>query len=228
MIGGLSPEARALLRAAKSDSLPSTARAAIWHGVEQAAVPLVPTAAPPLPVAAAVAPAVTMKAAFVGAILGSVLSAGITLALLSPVHTRATEAEHLVAAPPAAAPVLAQPVSPVSPATTPELAAAPAGDPIAPKAASVAHSEKAHVASGQDSLSREVALVAEARGELLRGDASRALATIRVARSLKVRQLEPEELALEVRALRALDRTEEADRVDAKLRADFPEHALAR
>lgn len=237
MIGGLSPEARALLRAAKSDSPPGAARAAIWNGVEQSALP-VPTAPPALPAAAAAAPAVTMKAAFVGAVLGSVLSAGITLALLSPMHGHATEPEHqpehqpeqqavnpvaVVAAPAA---VITTPVA--TPVATPDVtpAATPAINALAAKAA--AHPEKARVASGQDSLSREVALVAEARGELLRGDASRALATIRVARSLKVRQLEPEELALEVRALRALGRTEEADRVDAKLRAEFPEHALAR
>ncbi|MEO6420915.1 MAG: hypothetical protein ABIP39_15995, partial [Polyangiaceae bacterium] len=87
MIGGMSPEARALLRAAKSDSPPPAARASIWNGVEQSAGPLPaagPSAAPAPPVAAAAAPAVTMKAAFMGAILGSVLSAGITLALLSP------------------------------------------------------------------------------------------------------------------------------------------------
>lgn len=230
MIGGLSPEARALLRAAKSDSPPSAARAAIWNGVEQSALP-VPTAPPALPAAAAAAPAVTMKAAFVGAILGSVLSAGITLALISPMRSHATAAVNPtpVAVAPAPLPIIALPVATppvVTPVVTP--VATPAIEPMATKAATAVHPEKARVASGQDSLSREVALVAEARGELLRGDASRALATIRVARSLKVRQLAPEELALEVRALRALDRTEEADRVDAKLRAEFPEHALAR
>jgi hypothetical protein len=228
MIGGLSPEARALLRAARSDSPPAATRAAIWNGVQPPAVP-VPMTAPPLPAAAAAAPAVTLKAAFIGGALGSVLSAGITLALLSPMHPRA--AEPAFTASPVSSPVVAPPLVLVAPvrASAPgsgEVAAAPAIAIALSKPTIVA--PKARTVPAGDSLSREVALVAEARGELLRGDATRALSTIRVARSLKVRQLEPEELSVEIRALRALNRTDEADRVDAKLRADFPEHALAR
>lgn len=218
MIGGLSPEASALLRAARSDSPPAAVRAAIWTGVEQSAGPL-PTAAPPLPVAAAAAPAVTMKAAFIGAILGSVLSAGITLALLGPMHPQAAE-QAAPATPPLAPAVVVEAPLPV--------VAAPGGTPLIARPPTKAAVAKSHVVSAPDSLSREVALVAEARGELLRGEATRALATIRVARSLKVRQLEPEELSVEVRALRALGRTEEAEGVEAQLRTEFPEHALAR
>jgi hypothetical protein len=77
-------------------------------------------------------------------------------------------------------------------------------------------------------LTRESFLVAEARGALVRGDAERALTTIRATRSLERRQLEPEELAIEAQALRLLGAFAEADRIDAQLRARFPEHALAR
>lgn len=233
MIGGMLPEARALLRAAKSDSPPAVSRASIWNGVEQAAAPLptsapsvAATAAPAVTIPAVTMPAVTMKAAFVGAILGSVISAGITLALLRPMHIQATANPPLVAV---TTPVLTNPAA-ETPSTTLAItpAIAPSTTPAVTPPAPATHQEKPRGVTGQDSLSREVALVAEARGELLRGDATRALATIRVARSLKVRQLEPEELALEVRALRALGRTDEADRIDAKLRAEFPEHALAR
>ena len=228
MIGGMSPEARALLRAAKSDAPPTAARAAIWNGVAQTALPPVPTVAPPLPVAVAAgvaAPAVTMKAAFVGAILGSVLSAGITLALLSPMHPRAAEPAIPLPSPVVTA-LVEPPVSaPEVPRGSVEVAPAAAA-PLVPTPAKAA--QKTRALAGQDSLSREVALVAQARGELLRGDGARALATIRLARALKVRQLEPEELSVEIRALRALGRTGEADRVDARLRAGFPEDALAR
>ena len=43
-----------------------------------------------------------------------------------------------------------------------------------------------------------------------------------------MRALEPETLALEARALRAEGHFDEADAVEAKLRAKFPENGLAR
>lgn len=76
--------------------------------------------------------------------------------------------------------------------------------------------------SPDDMLSREVALVAEARRELLTGDAAAALKSVRAARSLEARQLEPEEMSLEARALRQLGRDAEAERVEAQLRTMYP------
>ena len=73
-----------------------------------------------------------------------------------------------------------------------------------------------------DLLSREVALVSEARRDLLVGDAAGALKATRTARSLEARQLEPEEMSMQARALRALGRDKEAEKVEAALRSMYP------
>jgi hypothetical protein len=80
----------------------------------------------------------------------------------------------------------------------------------------------------EDPLMHEAALVAEARGSLMRGDAIGALRTIRAAGALSPRALEPEELSIESRALRVLGRDAEAAQVDVELRSRYPEHALSR
>lgn len=80
----------------------------------------------------------------------------------------------------------------------------------------------------EDDLAREAQLIARARGELRRGEAERALASVRATRSLATQRLQPEALSLEARALRALGRLDEALVVEASLRSSFPEHALAR
>src|SRR5262249_6324066 len=80
----------------------------------------------------------------------------------------------------------------------------------------------------EDTLMRESALVAEARGALMRGDAEKALAVLRGAKALKHRELEPEELSLEAKALRAAGREDAAIETERVLRTKFPEHALAR
>lgn len=76
--------------------------------------------------------------------------------------------------------------------------------------------------SPDDMLSREVALVAEARRELLTGDPAAALKSVRAARSLEARQMEPDEMGLEAKALRALGRDSEAERVESQLRTMYP------
>ena len=70
--------------------------------------------------------------------------------------------------------------------------------------------------------------MAEARGSLMRGDAADALRMIRAAGSVTSRELEPEELSIESRALRALGRNAEAAEVDVELRSRYPDHALSR
>ena len=75
---------------------------------------------------------------------------------------------------------------------------------------------------------REASLVAEARSALARADAAGALRAVRLARQLPSHQLEPEELALEAQALRALGRASEATAADGALKARYPDHALAR
>jgi hypothetical protein len=78
------------------------------------------------------------------------------------------------------------------------------------------------------SLLEEARLVTEARSALVRGNPDGALAFSRTTHTLPVRALEPEELALEARALRALGRTDEALATELTLRRRFPTHALAR
>jgi hypothetical protein len=105
----------------------------------------------------------------------------------------------------------------------------PARTLVAAKAAKAATPPAAAtVASESDALEREASLVAAARSALLKGDPQRALERIRAARAIPSGVLAPEELALEAQALRASGRMVQADSVEAKLRADYPESALAR
>jgi hypothetical protein len=80
----------------------------------------------------------------------------------------------------------------------------------------------------EDALAREASLVASARNALARGDAEGALRAVRGAEALgTARQLVPEELTVAARALRALGRDDEAHAVEARLKAGYPESALA-
>ncbi len=80
----------------------------------------------------------------------------------------------------------------------------------------------------EDPLVRKARLLSEARGALLRGDADQALRIARTARSMPNSGLEPEELALEARALRQLGRPSEAEAVERDLAQRFPENSLTR
>ena len=77
-------------------------------------------------------------------------------------------------------------------------------------------------------LAEEARLVTEARTALVGGDPARALALLRRTHRFANRALEPEELSLEARALRALGRADEAAATDMTLKSRFPSHALAR
>lgn len=80
----------------------------------------------------------------------------------------------------------------------------------------------------EDPLAREAAWLDIARSALARGDGRAALHAVRMARSLPRGQLLPEELAVEQQALRKLGRLDQADEVEAELKAQYPESALAR
>jgi hypothetical protein len=71
-------------------------------------------------------------------------------------------------------------------------------------------------------LTRESSLVAEAHRDQLKGDFVGALRAVRAARSLERRQFEPDEMAIEAKALRALGRDDEAAKLESKLRAMYP------
>jgi hypothetical protein len=80
----------------------------------------------------------------------------------------------------------------------------------------------------EDPLAREAAWLDIARSALARGDGRAALHAVRAARGLPRGQLLPEELAVEQQALRKLGRLDQADEVEAELKAQYPESALAR
>ena len=85
----------------------------------------------------------------------------------------------------------------------------------------------ANATSGGD-LGEEARLVTAARRALVSGDAALALSLVQATRKLGTRSLEPEELGLEARALRALGRADEAAVAELVLRRRYPDHALAR
>jgi|CZKU01.1.fsa_nt_gi hypothetical protein len=83
--------------------------------------------------------------------------------------------------------------------------------------------------TGQDdALAREASLLASARNALARHDALTALQIVRGLSALPTRQLVPEELAVEAQALRGLGLADQAEAVDATLRAQFPDSVLGR
>jgi len=103
----------------------------------------------------------------------------------------------------------------------------------APTAEPRATSESSSVAktparSADSDLAEEARLVTEARRALVGGDPARALAMVQATRKLGSRSMEPEELGLEARALRALGRADDAAATELVLRRRFPDHALAR
>jgi len=116
----------------------------------------------------------------------------------------------------APAPVQLYAPAPTVPAATSRVAPATTARPQTPRAAR------------EDPLMREAALVAEARGALMRGNAEGALGLLTAASRMGSRELEPEELSLTARALLSLGRSAEAERIEAELRTRYPDHALAR
>jgi hypothetical protein len=92
----------------------------------------------------------------------------------------------------------------------------------------LSRSARPAVATHEDSLAREAALVTQARGALGHGDPRAALRAVRAARALPAHQLDPEELAVEEQALRALGQSDEANGIEVQLRLQYPESDLAR
>jgi hypothetical protein len=90
------------------------------------------------------------------------------------------------------------------------------------------HAPIASAPPSDGALAREASLLAGARRALAHGDALSALQIVRKLRALPAGQLVPEELAVEVQALRALGRNDDANEVEASLRIRFPDSVLAR
>jgi hypothetical protein len=114
-----------------------------------------------------------------------------------------------------------------APSSALETRAAPEADRPAARATPPPRAE-ARPADVGDALAREADLVSRARTALRTGDPAGALVLVRQARAEGAHALDPEEMNLESRALRALGRADEAAAVDVALRLRHPGHALAR
>jgi hypothetical protein len=120
--------------------------------------------------------------------------------------------------------------SPTAPAPASTAPAAPKARLEGARAASVhAGTSPATAAEAEsDTLAREASALAAARAALARRDALSALQIVRSLRALPGRQLVPEELAVEAQALRGLGLDQDANAVETRLRARFPDSVLGR
>ncbi len=221
-----------LFAAAREDAPPDLVRDRVWghvaaHTMGASPAPTKPTSGPSL----AAAKAGSLKLVALGAILGGAVVAALVLpqprargpqASASVVVGRAPGAAGEAAARAEPAPRVAEPTIELDAvAASPAVSTAAPATPAAAKA-SVRHEEH------PSGLAEEARLVTEARAALVRGDAAHALALVKSTRELPVRMLEPEELVVEARALRALGRSDEALAAELRLKRSFPEHALSR
>jgi hypothetical protein len=214
----LSPTTKALLSAARDDRPGAIARSKIWSGVAAKAAggsALGGASA----AAKAAASAGTAKLFVMGALLGSAVTVGIAAMALRvgtpSLHPDPTVIVH--------ADTETEAVAPAARAT-----ATVEDAPRAMPAPARAKHSIGHPRSLDDTLAREAELVAEARGAVVRGQPAAALSAIHAAQALPGHALEPEELSLEVRALRALGRLDAANAADARLRTQYPDNALSR
>ena len=183
-----------------------------------------------------------MKLLALGAVLGAAsMALGVILALtlVTPEPTRAAARSGAAVTPASAMPgaKLAQPAArkrdpdananAEASATATADTKASADESAKSKASASAAGASAAGASGGD-LAEEARLVTAARSALMAGDAARALALVQSTRKWRTRSLEPEELGLEARALRALGRADDAAVTELVLRRRYPDHALAR
>jgi hypothetical protein len=248
----LSPTARALLQAAKSDAPQAAARAQIWGGVSSAAG-LATAAKGGLGASLAATTTASGKLLVVGALLGSAVTAGFGYAIVREVRIdrrAAIDLAHSAAASDdtdrgmsTSAPNVAKIAQTArdNPSTSSldvddhSAGGVRAGvnsgvgevPGIQPLGSGLVASSTRHVGR-EDPLGREAALVAEASGAVRRGDPEGALASLDAVRRLGSPRMEPEELSIRVRALRRLGRDAEATETEALLRTKYPDHFLAR
>jgi hypothetical protein len=223
----LSPAARKLLEAAKTDAPTSGARERIWTGMSGVIGGTLSAATTTASVLRGGASGT--KILSIGGLFGGTLTVGLAALLLTigPL-SRAPQAKP--PAPSALTPrSLTSPLEPMvrAPAAVSAVDPKPAHS-ATPKAKPSAPSKATRHGTAEDSLAREAALVSEARNALTHGNPELALRAIRAARALRSRQLVPEELAVEEQALRAIGHSDEANGIDVQLRLQYPESALAR
>ena len=216
----LSPTTRALLRAAREDAPSAARRSQMWSGVAVKAAGGAALGAGAASASKAAA-AGTAKLFVMGALLGSAVTVGLA-AMVLHVTTPHLRPDPTVISRADDAQDQGERLAPATRAP-----AAAALDDVAPASPHAKH-VAGHARSIEDSLAREAELVAEARGAVVRGQPEAALSAIHAAQALPGHALEPEELSIEVRALRAMGELDAANAADARLRAKFPDHALAR
>lgn len=208
-----SAASKLLLEAARTDAPPPDVHDAVWQRIAE--VTLAPAVAAP---AAPAASGAIAKYIALGALLGAGAVSLVVVDLEPRGHPPPAFVRRVAVA---RASAEERPVSLAS--SVRGRAAAPSADrfAVATPAASVPALEESVLAS-------EAHLVSEARGALRRGKAERALALVAATHGLSVRRLEPEELGIEIRALRAAGRPDEAFSKELELRRRFPDHPLAR
>jgi hypothetical protein len=238
----LSASARALLRCARSDGPSEAARERIWAGVASAtgtlgaAGALAKSAGP----SAAGAPSVAgggaasgaslaaSKLVAFGALLGSAITVGVASLVLGVGAPAAMPAEPLPRAGQAEIESIDLASKSHAEAFSPPHVAAASSASSAGSAGGSAGAPAANASAGDDPLLLEAKLLAEARGAVRRGDPLRALAAVDAARKTGRSQLEPEAMSIEIGALRALGRDDEAMRTELEMRRKYPDHALCR
>ncbi len=227
-----STNVRALFAAARDDAPGEAARDEMWSRVAMA-TGIAATAAAAASATASAAPAAASgiaggvsaasgaaKLLALGALIGALSAAVGVIAVIEVTAPQSATSSSGAVAPtrpvhaPAPGARLAEPTArPIDPAF--------AGRPAAPTA------KPARIDPESD-LAEEARLVTDARKALVAGDPVRALALVRGTHRLAMRALEPEELVIEARALRALGRADDAAATELRLKSRFPGHALAR
>jgi len=243
----LSPTTRALLQAARSDGPGAAARVKMWTTVSTATG--IAAAAQAGGVAGStVAAASSAKLVLAGALFGSALTVGIALAVVRVVsggpalgattlEAPSAEVGHAVAGDRASESRRDEPPPiPIGfstlgipqglPSVGVEKTAGIDGAPGSARPRRDPGGASAAVrAAAEDSLWREESLILEARGALRRGNPEAALASLDAAHRVGSHQMEPEELSVRAKTLRALGRDAEADEVSSLLKARYPDQA---
>jgi hypothetical protein len=229
-----SPLMQNLLAMAREDAPDDVARDAVWHRVAATTISAGATTA----VAAPAAKIAMTKLLAIGGFIGAARTAlGVVVALNVGEHESQPTPARTAMIAPAGGPAT-HTTSGVSSSSTNLPPTEEATIELGPEpAAKLAKTNKTTSTSsgvpgrGSDpasQLAEEARLVTEARSALLSSDPARALALVRMTHKLSVRALEPEELVLEARALRALGDADGAAATELRLRRRFPDHSAAR
>lgn len=244
---------RALIEAAKADAPSAAARANVWAGVSTVVGEAASVASGVAGGGAATGSVGAAKMLVLGTLLGGSVTVGVGAAVLfvghAPVLGPTVSAAAPAPAPAAQLAALSHPAAlnrgfreanspPGTAAVVAGHGAAHALEPsrrssttrLAPAGLATSRSRIDGLSHGgeSDTLAREASALAEARGALARRDALAALQIVRSLRALPGRQLVPEELAVEAQALRGLGLNEDANAVETRLRARFPDSVLGR